>query len=160
MSVFVALGSNLGDRAALLDAAVQALGALPGVRVVRRSSTHVTKAVLPPEDPTPQPDYLNAVVELATDTPPRALLTALKRIEVQLGRKQTKRWAPREIDLDLLLWNDAVVNEPDFRLPHPGLASRRFVLAPLAELAPQLQHPVSRQTIAALLAALLPSAPQ
>ena len=153
MSVYVALGSNLGDRAATLDAAVRAMGELPGVRVRRRSSTHVTRAMLPPEDPRAQPDYFNAVVELETQLAPRALLQALKQLEVRLGRMQATRWAAREIDLDLLLWDDAVVNEPDFQVPHPGLATRRFVLAPLAELAPDLMHPVLRQTIEALLAA-------
>ena len=154
MSAFVALGSNLGDSSAMLDAAVKAIGELPGVKVLRRSSTLVTKAMLPPEDPTPQPDYFNAVVELETAVLPRPLLQALKELEKTLGRKESRRWAPREIDLDLLLWNDAVINASDLVLPHPGIASRRFVLEPVAELAPELVHPVLHRTINELLKAV------
>ncbi len=151
MSVFVALGSNLGNRAAMLSAAEAEIAKLPGVTVRRRSRVHETPALLPPGDPTPQPAYLNAVVELVSELSPHELLAALKAIEVKLGRATAEKWAPRVIDLDLLLYGDIVLDEPTIQLPHPGMARRRFVLEPLAELVPDLKHPVLKQSIAALL---------
>lgn len=153
MSVYVALGSNLGDRAAMLEAAEREIEKLPGVRILRRSKVHHTAALLPPGDPTPQPEYLNAVLELVSELSAPELLAALKDIERRLGRDSAGKWAPRLIDLDLLLYGDVVLDEPGLVLPHPGMASRTFVLEPLAELAPQLRHPVLGQSIAALLAA-------
>lgn len=151
MSVFVALGSNLGNRAAMLVAAEAEIQKLPGVTITRRSRVRETPALLPPDDPRPQPSYLNAVVELVSELSPPELLAALKAIEVKLGRTEATKWAPRLIDLDLLLYGDVVIDEPALQLPHPGIATRRFVLEPLAELAPDLKHPVLKLPIAALL---------
>ena len=151
MSVFVALGSNLGNRAAMLEAAEAEIGKLPGVTVTRRSRVRETPALLPPGDPRPQPAYLNAVVEVVSALSAPELLTALKGIEKKLGRETATKWAPRVIDLDLLLYGDVVIDEPELHLPHPGIAGRRFVLEPLAELAPDLKHPVLKLSIAALL---------
>lgn len=151
MSVFVALGSNLGNRAAMLEAAQAEIAKLPGVTITRRSTVRETPALLPPGDPKPQPAYLNSVVELVSELSAPELLAALKGIEKKLGRTEATKWAPRVIDLDLLLYGDIVIDEPEIRLPHPGMASRRFVLEPLAELAPDLKHPVLKLPIATLL---------
>jgi 2-amino-4-hydroxy-6-hydroxymethyldihydropteridine diphosphokinase len=129
---YVSLGSNLGDRAALIDAAVAALGAVEGVNVVARSTVRETEPV-----DAPPPRYLNAVVAVETRLSPRGLLAACLRIEDSLGRTRPFRHAPRTIDLDLLLYDDVAMDEPDLVLPHPGLR-RPFVLEPLREIAPDL----------------------
>ena len=142
---YIALGANLGNRAATLRAAIERLGALGTV-----------EAVSPLFDTAPvgyleQPRVLNAVARLRTNLPPRDLLRGLLEIEAALGRVRTLRWGPRGIDLDLLLYDDMVIDEPDLVVPHPRLHERRFVLEPLAALAPDLTHPVLERTVRALL---------
>jgi 2-amino-4-hydroxy-6-hydroxymethyldihydropteridine diphosphokinase len=127
---YVGLGSNLGDRAANLDAAVGALTETPGIRVVRSSSVYETSPVGGPE----QEDFLNAVVEIETGLKPHELLRVLQKIERKLGRVRDERFGPRTIDLDLLTYSDHVVDEPDLQVPHPRMHERAFVVVPLGEL--------------------------
>lgn len=133
----VALGSNLGDRERTLALAFEALGALPGTRLLRRSSLHETAPVGGP----PQGPYLNAAAALSTRLPPLELLRALLRIEREQGRERGERWGPRTLDLDLLAYGALVMHSPELTLPHPRMAERRFVLVPLAEIAPDWVHP-------------------
>ncbi|MGB3544838.1 2-amino-4-hydroxy-6-hydroxymethyldihydropteridine diphosphokinase [Rubrivirga sp.] len=147
---YVGLGANLSDRLGALRQAVAALEAEAGT-VAAVSSVYETEAWVLPGTP-PQPDHLNAVVALDTDLEADVLLDVLHAIERLAGRDHdAPRWSPRALDLDLLLWSDLEVGEPDLVLPHPGLASRRFVLAPLAEIAPDLEVPGLDTTVAALL---------
>lgn len=139
--IFVALGSNLGDRRAQLDEAVRRMGALPGTSVVAVAPVLETEALLPPDDPTPQPRYLNTVAELRSGLEPLPLLRALKDVERALGRVVTTRWAPRLIDLDLILYGSRVLASAELTLPHPGLLTRRFVLEPLRSLWPDAVDP-------------------
>lgn len=148
---FIGLGSNLGDRAAHLRSALAALTASSGVEVVAASPVYEGAAHTAEPDEE-QPPYLNAVVELRTTLAPEALLALLHRIEHAAGRERRTRWAPRPLDLDLLLYDD-VEGEGPPALPHPRIPERRFVLAPLADLAPSLPVPGTGQTVAALLAA-------
>ena len=148
----IALGSNLGDRLATLRAAVVALAEIG--HVVARSSAWETRAVGPP------PDYLNGCVALETTLAPEALLAALLAIEARLGRvRDGERNQPRTLDLDLVLYEDRVVDTERLRLPHPRLAERAFVLAPLAEIAPDAIHPLLHCTIRELAARALAAAP-
>ncbi|MBM4779015.1 MAG: 2-amino-4-hydroxy-6-hydroxymethyldihydropteridine diphosphokinase [Archangiaceae bacterium] len=139
--VFVALGSNLGDRKAEIDEAVGRIGALPMTSIVGVAPIIETEALLPPENPAPQPSYFNTVAELRTTLEPEPLLTALKEIERAMGRVTTTRWAPRLIDLDLILYGARTHSSERLTLPHPGLPHRRFVLEPLTALAPELPLP-------------------
>jgi 2-amino-4-hydroxy-6-hydroxymethyldihydropteridine diphosphokinase len=127
---FLGLGSNLGDRAAYLQGAVDAL---PDVVAVSRF--YETDPVGGPEG---QPPYLNAVVELDTELSPGDLLDWCRRLEAAAGRVRTERWGPRTLDVDVLLVGDLVIDEPDLQVPHPRMWERSFVLIPLAELAPEL----------------------
>ena len=129
MRVFLSLGSNMGDRRRVLREAVESL---PGVE--RVSPVYETEPVGGP----PQPDYLNLVVELETDLSPRALLGLCHRLESAAGRMPGERWGPRPLDVDVLLVDDLVVDEPDLTIPHPRMQVRRFVMAPLADIAPEL----------------------
>lgn len=127
---YVALGSNAGDPASNVARGLEALGTLG--TVVLRSSLYRT----PPWGKTDQPDFVNAVALLETALAPRALLDALKTAERSLGRTPGERWGPRVIDLDLLTYDDATIDEPDFHVPHAQLRRRGFVLVPLAEIDP------------------------
>jgi len=143
---YVALGSNLGDREATLRAALAGLAATPGCTLVATSRLYETEPVGPP-----QGAYLNAVAALDTTLAAPALLTRLFELERAAGRERSgERNSPRTLDLDLLLYGDAVLDAPGLRVPHPRLHERAFVLAPLAELAPDLVHPALGVRIAEL----------
>ncbi len=134
---YLGLGSNLGDREGYLRRAVELLGQEAGIEVERVSSIYETE----PVGFTDQPRFLNQVVEVKTTLDPAALLARALAVEAALGRVRGERWGPRVIDVDLLVYGDAVVREPGLEVPHPRLAERAFVLVPLAELAPDLRLP-------------------
>jgi 2-amino-4-hydroxy-6-hydroxymethyldihydropteridine diphosphokinase len=129
VSAYLGLGSNLGDRLGTLRRAVELLGERPGVEVVRSSRVYETEPVGPP-----QPAYLNAVVEVATDLEPRELLAACGDVEQALGRVRAERWGPRTIDIDVLTYDEVTVDDADLTIPHPRMHERGFVLVPLREL--------------------------
>ena len=143
---YLSLGSNVGDRERMLAEALRLLRA-PDLRVARISPIYETE----PQDVTGQPWFLNLVAEIETDLFPRQLLARIQKIEKQLGRKRGAPKGPRAIDIDILLFGSAVIDAPDLVVPHPRMAERRFVLQPLADLAPELRHPVVRRTVRELL---------
>jgi 2-amino-4-hydroxy-6-hydroxymethyldihydropteridine diphosphokinase len=145
IATFLALGSNLGDRAANLQTAIARLS--PAVTVLACSPIYETA----PWGFTDQPAFLNQVVQGTTTLSPLELLHQIKSIETQLGRVPTVRYGPRTIDLDILFYENQVFDTPQLTIPHPRLHERAFVLVPLADLAPNWVHPVFDQTIAALL---------
>jgi 2-amino-4-hydroxy-6-hydroxymethyldihydropteridine diphosphokinase len=146
-TVYLSLGSNLGDRAKNLRDATAALGNA-GVSVVRVSSVYETE----PVDYLDQPWFLNCAVETETELSAPDLLRALRAIEAQMGSKKLIAKGPRLIDIDILLYGNEIVDMPELQVPHPRLHLRRFVLEPLAQIAPNAQHPVSRLSISELLA--------
>lgn len=144
--VLVALGSNVGPREGHLRAAVSALRAWPPVDVRRVSPVYETSAVGPR-----QRDFLNAALELRTGLAPGALLAALKCLETALGRRARRRWGPREIDLDLLFYGSLRKKSDGLEVPHPRWAERKFVLKPLADIAPGFRDPVSGRSVRSVL---------
>ncbi len=148
-TVYLSLGSNVGDRLANLHAAIDALPPA-GVRVEKVSSIYETE----PVDFLDQPWFLNCVVEAETEMEPHALLQSLRTIESQLGSQKEFAKGPRKLDLDILLYGGETIATPDLQIPHPRMLQRRFVLAPLAEIAPDLRHPSWPTTPSTLLAHL------
>ena len=145
--VYIAMGSNVGDRAAMLARALEEMNRA-GLRVLRESSLYATQPVGGP----PQAWFLNAVVEAETDWMPLRVLHTLQKIERTMGRRRTVLRGPRTLDLDILFYGSSVIRSRELEVPHPRLPLRRFVLAPLAELAPALSHPLLHRTIGELLA--------
>ena len=147
LCIYLSLGSNLGDRAANLRAAIAALPTA-NLHVRKVSSFYETE----PVDYLDQPWFLNCVVEGATDSQPIDLLHALRAIESQLGSKKTFAKGPRLLDIDILLFGELSLDTAELQIPHPRMLERKFVLAPLAEIVPQLQHPSWPATASELLA--------
>lgn len=151
--VYLSLGSNIGDRERNLRDALDRLAAA-GVRVLRVSPIYETE----PVDLAEQRWFLNLVVEAETDLFPLQLLARTQRIERALGRVRTVPKGPRTIDIDILLYANSVIHSATLEIPHPRIAERRFVLVPLAGLAPNLRHPVTHQTVQEMLDAAPPRA--
>jgi len=147
-TVYIGLGSNLGDRRRNLEAALDALRAHPQIAVTAVGAFLETDPV---GGPPGQGRFLNAAAKIETDLSPEALLEELKRVERALGRTPGPRWGPREIDLDILLYGDTVLETADLVIPHPRMRERRFVLAPLAEIAPDARDPVTGLSVRDLL---------
>ncbi len=143
---YLALGSNIGDRLANL-ADARARIAASDLRILRESSIYETA----PREVLDQPYFLNQVIEIETDAMPRMLLSKLKKIERAMGRKKIVAKGPRVIDLDIVLFGSFVIAVEGLEIPHPRMNDRRFVLEPLAELAPDLRHPVTKKTIREML---------
>lgn len=152
-TVFIAFGSNVGDRADLCNRALTLLGLLPDTQVIAVSSFYETEPVRDSTDPG-SGWFLNGVVELETALPPRRLLEACREIERALGRDLERRGGPRTLDLDILFYGSRIIEDGDLLLPHPRLHQRRFVLQPLAEVAPDWRHPVLQRPVRELLAQL------
>jgi 2-amino-4-hydroxy-6-hydroxymethyldihydropteridine diphosphokinase len=147
-TAYLSLGSNLGDRAANLRAALAQLE-FDG-QVLAVSAFYETQPVDVPD----QPWFLNCVVAIATDKAPRELLQFALKVEAEMGRLRMRHKGPRNIDIDILLFGDRVIDEPGLKIPHPAMQKRRFVLEPLAEIAPDAWHPQLRKTAEELLAQL------
>lgn len=143
---YIGIGSNLGDREENCEKAL-ALLEQKGIKTLKRSSMIETE----PWGVREQPKFMNMAVEVTTDMVPTQLLLKLKEVETELGRTETTRWGPRIIDLDILFYNDIVMNSPELEIPHPHMREREFVLIPLSEIAPDKIHPVLKKSVRELL---------
>jgi 2-amino-4-hydroxy-6-hydroxymethyldihydropteridine diphosphokinase len=145
-TVYIGFGSNVGDRLDFCDRAVTLLSLLPQSQLTGVSLLYETEPVDDGSNPG-EGWFLNGVVQLETDLPPKSLLNVLREIERSLGRDEDNRSGPRTIDLDILFYGERVINDPELVVPHPRLHQRRFVLMPLSELDPLFVHPVRHRTV-------------
>lgn len=145
----IAFGSNLGDSLAIVNAAVATLATTPNISLQATSSWYQTKAIGPP-----QPDYINGCVLVQVELTPQLLLEHLLTIEIKYGRERKERWGARSLDLDLLLYDNLILETPTLQIPHPRMRERAFVLVPLAEIAPNWIDPVTGYAIAQLVQAV------
>ncbi|TND09314.1 MAG: 2-amino-4-hydroxy-6-hydroxymethyldihydropteridine diphosphokinase [Bacteroidetes bacterium] len=146
-TVYLSLGSNLGDREALLDHALDLLRGNAGT-IAAVSGTYETEPWPPGAD---QPMFLNLAAELVTQFSPEELMTRILQVEQVLGRVREKKWAPRTIDIDILFFDDRVIHSDTLHIPHPHIAERAFVLEPLYEIAPDFTHPEAGETVSEML---------
>ena len=144
--VFLSIGSNLGDREGYLDMAIEELGRDTSVEIKKISSIIETE----PYGPVEQPNFLNGVIELETYLDPEEFLSVICDIENEAGRERIIHWGPRTLDIDIVLFDDMIINTDDLTIPHPEMQNREFVLKPMAEIAPHIIHPVFRKSVAAL----------
>jgi len=144
--VAIALGSNLGDSLSIVRSALEVLDRQPMVRLIKSSRWYRTKAITLPDTP-PQPDYINGCAILTTTLSPPELLALLLWVEQRFGRERRAMWSARTLDLDLLLYDELIIDLPQLRVPHPRMGDRSFVLLPLQEIAPDWRHPVNGLTI-------------
>jgi 2-amino-4-hydroxy-6-hydroxymethyldihydropteridine diphosphokinase len=142
IDVFLLLGSNLGNRKLLLNEAIERIEAAVAP-VLQASSVYETQSW----GKTDAPDYLNQVLLLQTDLTAREVLGKILTIELLMGRRREEKWGSRTIDIDILFYGDTIIDEPDLKVPHPEMHKRRFTLAPLAELAPEFEHPGIKKNI-------------
>lgn len=145
--VYLGLGSNLGNREQNLRKALAVLDETDGITLRSASSCYETQPVGPV---TGQDDFYNAAVEIDTTLSPQELLTRIKWVERELGRVSGERWGPRVIDIDILLWDNGILEAEGLTIPHPEMTTRAFVLTPLAEIAPHVVHPTARKSVAEL----------
>ena len=148
-TAYLGLGSNLGNRLAFLRGGRGTLVNQSGVELIQASGVYETEAIGGPPD---NPPFLNTVLQIQTSLNPHQLLKACQAVEDEFGRSRPVRWAPRTLDIDILIYTDQVICEEHLTIPHPRLQERAFVLAPLLEIAPNLKHPLLEQTITELAA--------
>lgn len=141
----IALGSNLGDSLKTLESSLAVINSTPGINLEAVSSWYRTQPIGPP-----QPDYLNGCAILNVQQTPEELLALLQAIELQFGRVKNEKWGARTLDLDIILYDDLIINTPNLTIPHPEMTKRAFVLVPLAQIAAHWQEPKTGKAIAKL----------